>query len=140
MATRWGELPDLDRENVFQGVRREIEELFHSLIEKVNERREVLLTQLNQWEEEFNGTRASCIQYLEEIKRERTEMEECLSKLKINKARTSMEKGITDPSNEISEKEQKLHYPQVRFVCDRNDLNSKRLLVLLNCSLKQINS
>ena len=53
MATRWDELPDLDRENVFQRVRREIEELFHSLIEKVNERREVLLTQLNQWEEEF---------------------------------------------------------------------------------------
>ena len=36
-----------------------------------------------------------------------------------------MEKGIADLSNEISEKEQKLYYPQVRFVCDRNDLNSK---------------
>ena len=125
MATRLVELPDPDRENVFQRVRREIEELFHSLIEKVNERREVLLTQLNQWEEEFIRTRASCFQSLEEIKRERTEMEECLSKLKINKARTSMEKGIADLSNEISEKEQKLHYPQVRLVCDRNDLNSK---------------
>ena len=124
MATRLVELPDLDRENVFQRVRREIEELFHSLIEKVNERREVLLTQLNQWEEEFNRTRASCIQSLEEIKRERTEMEELLSKLKINKARTSMEKGIVDLSNEISEYEQKLHYPQVLFVCDNNDLNS----------------
>ena len=124
MATRWDEFPDLDRENVFQRVRREIEELFHSLIEKVNERREVLLTQLNQWEEEFNRTRASCIQSLEEIKRERAEMEELLSKLKINKARTSMEKGIADLSNEISAKEQKLHYPQVRFVCDRNDLSS----------------
>ena len=90
----------------------------------MNERREVLLTQLNQWEEEFNRTRASCIQSLEEIKRERTEMEECLSKLKIDKARTSMEKGISDLSNEISEKEQKLHYPQVRFVCDRNDFHS----------------
>ena len=125
MATRWVELPDLDRENVFQRVRREIEELFHSLIEKVNERREVLLTQLNQWEEEFNRTRANCIQSLEEIKRERTEMEQFLATLKLNKARTSMEKGILDLSNEISEKEQKLHYPQVRFVCDRNDLNSK---------------
>ena len=125
MATRLVELPDLDRDNVFQRVRREIEELFHSLIEKVNERREVLLTQLNQWEEEFNRTRASCIQSLEEIKRERTEMEQFLATLKLNKARTSMEKGISDLSNEISEKEQKLHYPQVRFVCDRNDLNSK---------------
>ena len=75
--------------------------------------------------EEFNITRTSCIQSLEEIKRERTEMEELLSKLKINKARTSMEKGIADLSNEISEKEQKLHYPQVRFVCDRNYMNSK---------------
>ena len=119
MAMRWVVLPDLDRRNVFQRVRREIEELFHSLIEKVNERREVLLTQLNQWEEEFNRTRASCFQSLEEIKRERTEMEELLAKLKINKARTSMEKGITDLSNEISEKEQKLHYPQVRFVYDK---------------------
>ena len=36
-----------------------------------------------------------------------------------------MEKGIADLSNEISEKEQKLHYPQVRFVCDRNYMNSK---------------
>ena len=125
MATRWVELPDLDRRNVFQRVRREIEELFHSLIEKVNERREVLLIQLNQWEEEFNRIRASCNQSLEEIKRERAEMEDLLSKLKINKARTSMEKGITDLSNEIIEKEQKLHYPQVRFVCDINDLNSK---------------
>ena len=125
MATRWDELPDLDRENVFQRVRREIEELFHSLVEKVNERREVLLTQLNQWEEEFNRTRASCIQSLEEIKRERTEMEQFLATLKLNKARTSMEKGISDLSNDIIEKEQKLHYPQVRFVCDRNDLNSK---------------
>ena len=124
MATRLVELPDLDRENVFQRVRREIEELFHSLIEKVNERREVLLTQLNQWEEEFNGTRASCIQSLEEIKRERTEMEQFLATLKLNKARTSIEKGIADLSNEISEKEQKLHYPQVQFVCDRNDLSS----------------
>ena len=86
MATRLVELSDLDRENVFQRVRREIEELFHSLIEKVNERREVLLTQLNQWEEEFNRTRASCIQSLEEIKRERTEMEQFLTTLKLNKA------------------------------------------------------
>ena len=125
MATHLVELPDLDRENVFQRVRREIEELFHSLIEKVNERREVLLTQLNQWEEEFNRTRASCIQSLEEIKRERTEMEQFLATLKLNKARTSIEKGILDLSNEISEKEQKLHYPQVQFVYDRNDLNSK---------------
>ena len=125
MATRLVELPDPDRENVFQRVRREIEELFHSLIEKVNERREVLLTQLNQWEEEFNRTRTSCIQSLEEIKRERTEVEQFLATLKLNKARTSMEKGIADLSNEISAKGQKLHYPQVRFVCDRNDLNSK---------------
>ena len=125
MATHLVELPDSDGENVFQGVRREIEELFHSLIEKVNERREVLLTQLNQWEEEFNRTRASCIQSLEEIKRERTEMEQFLATLKINQARTSMEKGISDLNNEISEEEQKLHYPQVQFVCDRNDLNSK---------------
>ena len=125
MATRWVERPDPDRENVFQRVRREIEELFHSLIEKVNERREVLLTQLNQWEEEFNITRANCFQSLEEIKRERTEMEQFLATLKLNKARTSMEKGILDLSNEISEKELKLQYPQVRFVCDRNDLSSK---------------
>ena len=124
MATRLVEIPGLDGENVFKRVRREIEELFHSLIEKVNERREVLLTQLNQWEEEFNRTRASCIQSLEEIKRERTEMEECLSKLKINKARTTMEKGIADLNNEISEKQNKLHYPQVRFICDRKYLNS----------------
>ena len=60
MATCWDEFLDSARENVLQRVRREIEELFHSLIEKVNERREVLLTQLNQWEEEFNITRASC--------------------------------------------------------------------------------
>ena len=125
MATRLVELPDPDRENVFQRVRREIEELFHTLIEKVNDRREVLLTQLNQWEEEFNRTRTSCIQSLEEITKEQTEMEQFLATLKLNKARTSMEKGIADLINEISEKEQKLHYPQVRFVSDGNYLNSK---------------
>ena len=122
MATRLIESPLSDRENVFKRVRREIEELFHSLIEKVNERREILLRQLNQWEEESNRTRASCIQSLEEIKRERTEMEECLSKLKMNKVITSMEKEIADLNNEIFEKEKKLHYPQVQFVCDRKDL------------------
>ena len=125
MATRLVEIPDLDGEDVFQRVRREIEELFHSLIEKMNERREVLLTQLNQWEEEFNRTQASCIQSLEEIKRERTEMKECLSKLKMNQARTSMEKGIADLNAVIREKEKKLHYPTFQFACDRNDLNSK---------------
>ena len=125
MATRLVELPDLDRENVFQRVRREIEELFHSLIEKVNERREVLLTQLNQWEEEFNRTRASCIQSLEEIKRERAEMEQFLATLKINQARTSIEKGIADLNTVISEKEKKLHYPTFHFVCDRNSLELK---------------
>ena len=125
MATRLMELPDPDRENVFQRVRREIEELFHSLIEKVNERREVLLTQLNQWEEEFNGTRASCFQSLEEIKRERTEMEQFLATLKINQARTSIERGIADLNTVISEKEKKLHYPTFHFVCDRNSLELK---------------
>ena len=125
MATRLVEIPDLDRENVFQRVRREIEELFHSLIEKVNERREVLLRQLNQWEEEFNRTRASCIQSLEEIKRERTEMEQFLATLKINQARTSIEKGIADLNTVISEKEQKLLYPTFQFVCDRNGLELK---------------
>ena len=91
----------------------------------MNDRREVLLTQLNQWEEEFNRTRTSCIQSLEEITKEQTEMEQFLATLKLNKARTSMEKGIADLINEISEKEQKLHYPQVRFVSDGNYLNSK---------------
>ena len=124
MATRLVDISSLDRENVFKRVRREIEEIFHSLIEKVNERREVLLRQLNQWEEEFNRTRASCIQSLEEIKRERTEMEELLSKLKMNQVRTSMEKGIADLNAVISEKEKKLYY-QVRFVCDKNDLELK---------------
>ena len=123
MATRLIESPLSDRENVFQRVRREIKELFHSLIDKVNERREVLLTQLNQWEEEFNTTRASCIQSLEEIKRERTEMEQFLATLKINQSRTSIEKGITDLNVVISEKEKKLHYPTFQFICDdRNDL------------------
>ena len=125
MATRWVELSDFDRENVFQRVRREIEELFHSLIEKVNERREVLLTQLSQWEEEFNRTRANCIQSLEEMKRERTEMEQFLATLKINQARTSIERGIADLNTVISEKEKKLHYPTFHFVCGRNSLELK---------------
>ena len=123
MATRLVDV-SYSEENVFKRVRRQIEELFDSLIEKVNERREVLLRQLNQWEEEFNRTRASFIQSLEEMKRERTEMEELLSKLKMNQARTSMEKGIADLSAVISEKEKKLYY-QVRFVCNRNDLELK---------------
>ena len=123
MATRLSSFPE--RDDVFKRVRREIEELFHSLVEKVNERREVLLRQLNQWEEEFNKTRASCIQSLEEMKRERTEMEQLLATLKINTARTTLKEGIADLSNEITEKEKKLHYPQVRFVCDRNDLELK---------------
>ena len=126
MATRLiEEAPLSDRENVFKKVRREIEELFHSLIEKVNERREVLLTQLNQWEEEFNRTQASCIQSLEEIKRERTEMEQFLATLKINQARTSMEKGIADLNAVISEKENKFYYPTFQFFCDRNCLELK---------------
>ena len=94
MATRSVSTPIPARENVFEQVRRQIEEAFDSLIEKVNERREVLLRQLKQWEEEFNRTRASSIRSLEAIRRERDEMEECLSKLKINTARTSMEKGL----------------------------------------------
>ena len=110
---------------MFEQVRRQIEEAFDSLIEKVNERREVLLRQLKQWEEEFNRTRASSIRSLEAIRRERDEMEEFLSKLKINTARTSMEKGIKDLGDEISEKENKLCYPQVGFVCDRNELDLK---------------
>ena len=125
MATRLIEIPGLDGEDVFQRVRREIEELFHSLIDKVNERREVLLTQLNQLEEEFNRTQASCIQSLEEIKRERTEMEQFLATLKMNQARTSIEKGIADLNAVIREKEQKLHYPTFQFVYDRNSLELK---------------
>ena len=123
MATRLSSSPE--RDDVFKRVRREIDEIFHSLIEKVNERREDLIRQLNQWEEEFNRTRASCIQSLEEMKRERTEMEQFLATLKINTARTTLEKGIVELSNEITEKEKKLHYPQVQFVCDRNDLELK---------------
>ena len=125
MATRSVSTPIPARENVFEQVRRQIEEAFDSLIEKVNERREVLLRQLKQWEEEFNRTRASSIRSLEAIRRERDEMEEFLSKLKINTARTSMEKGIKDLGDEISEKEKKLCYPQVGFVCDRNELDLK---------------
>ena len=113
MATRSVSTPIPARKNVFEQVRRQIEEAFDSLIEKVNERREVLLRQLKQWEEEFNRTRASSIRSLEAIRRERDEMEELLSKLKINTARTSMEKGIKDLGDEISEKEKKLSYPQV---------------------------
>ena len=125
MATRLvEEAPLSDKENMFKRVRREIEELFHSLIEKVNERREVLLTQLNQWEEEFNKTRASCFQSFEEIKRERTEMEELLSESKINEARNVMEKRISDLTAAINEKGKKLYFV-VQFVCYRNDLNSE---------------
>ena len=119
MATRLSSSPE--RDDVFKRVRREIDEIFYSLIEKVNERREVLLTQLSKLEEEFNRTRASCIQSLEEMKRERTEMEQLLATLKINTARTTLETGIADLSNEISEKEKKLHFPKVRFICGRND-------------------
>ena len=125
MATRLvEEAPISDKENMFKRVRREIEELFHSLIEKMNERREFLLTQLNQWEEEFNKTRASCFQSFEEIKRERTEIEELLSELKINEARNVMEKRISDLTAAINEKGKKLYF-EVRFVCSRNDLNSE---------------
>ena len=119
MATRLSSSPE--RDDVFKRVRREIDEIFYSLIEKVNERREVLLTQLSKLEEEFNKTRASFIQSLEEIKRERTEMEQFLATLKISTARTTLEKGIADLSNEISVKEKKLHFPKVRFICGRND-------------------
>ena len=124
MATSLVDAPGPDRVNIFQKVRAQINEIFDSLMEKVNVRREVLLSQLYQWEEEFNRTRASCIQSLEEIKRERAEIEECLSKLKMNQARTSMGKGIADLSSVISEKEKKLYY-QVRFVCDKNGLELK---------------
>ena len=70
MATHLVGAPISDRETVFMRVRREIEEIFHSLMEKMNERREVLLRQLNQWEEDFNRTQASYIQSLEEIQME----------------------------------------------------------------------
>ena len=110
-------------ENVFKKVRRQIEVAFDSLLEKAIERKEVLLRQLDKWEEEFNRTRASCIQSLEEIKRERDEMEELLSNLKRNTARISMEKGIADLNNEINEEENKVKNYQFQFVCDINELN-----------------
>ena len=123
MATRLSSSPE--RNDVFKRVRREIDEIFDSLIEKVSERRKVFLTELNQWEEDFNRTRASCFQSLEEMKRERTEMEQLLDTLKIYTARATLKKGIADLSNEITEKEKQLHFPKVQFVCDRNDLELK---------------
>ena len=70
-------------------------------------------------------TQTSCILSLEEMKREQTEMKRLLATLKINKARTTMGKGILDLSEEICEKESKLQYPQIQFVCDRTDFETK---------------
>ena len=124
MASRLEEESDPDlMENVFIKVRKRIEVIFNSLIEKVNERRETFLRQLNEWEEEFNRTRANHIQSLEKIKREQNEMEGLLSKLTLATARSAMEKGILELSEEISEKEKQIEYPRIRFICDiTNDL------------------
>ena len=122
MATRLLETSTPDSmDNLFMKVRKRIDIIFDSLIEKVNERREFFLRQLNEWEEKFNSTRDVHNQSLEKIKKERKEMEALLSKLTMDMARTSMEKEIEDLSKKISEKEKQIEYPQIRFACDTRD-------------------
>ena len=119
MATRQEGISDPDlMENAFMKVRKRIEVIFDSLIEKVNERRETFLRQLKEWEEEFNRTRATHFKSLEKIKKVRDEMEELLANMTLSDARGPMEKGIENLIKEINEKEKRIEYPQIRFVCD----------------------
>ena len=119
MATRREEISDPDlMENVFMKVRKRIEVIFDSLIEKVNGRRETFLRQLKEWEEEFNITRANQFQALEKIKKVRDGMEELLANMELSKARTPMEKGIEELTETINKKEKQFEYPIIRFVCD----------------------
>ena len=119
MATRLEEESDPDlQENVFLKVRKRIEVIFDSLIEKVNERRETFLRQLKEWEEEFNRTRANQFQASEKIKKVRDGMEELLANMELSEARTPMEKGIEELTETINRKEKQIEYPIIRFVCD----------------------
>ena len=119
MATRRGVISDPDlMENVFMKVRKRIEVIFDSLIEKVNERRETFLRQLKEWEEEFNRTRADQFQSVEKIKNVRDGMGDLLAKMTLRQARTSMEKGIEELTTTIDKKEKQIEYPIIRFVCD----------------------
>ncbi|KAI6652066.1 E3 ubiquitin-protein ligase TRIM71-like isoform X2 [Oopsacas minuta] len=104
-------------ENVFMKIRKRIEEKFDSIIQKVVERREALIVQLELLEREYETQ----VLKMEEIESSKQEMEQLFTTLKLETAKKSLRKSITELNEEI-EKSSKVEYPELSFVCETNDL------------------
>ncbi|KAI6652065.1 PEP-CTERM domain protein [Oopsacas minuta] len=104
-------------ENVFKKIRKRLEEKFDSIIQKVVERREALIVQLELLEREYETQ----VLQLEEMKSSKSQMEHLFSNLKSETSRKSFRKSINDFAEEV-QYASKVEYPELSFVCETNDL------------------
>ena len=123
MATSLQDNPsNTGSDNVFDTIRKRIEEKFSCIVQNIIDRKKILLMQLEVWEQDYIGTMSEVDLSLDKMTSEKVELEQLFSRARAQTTKKCMGEGLIELNRQISDLKENVNLPRITFLCESNEL------------------